>query len=421
MDAHIEPSTLSGVIEAVASKSMAHRLMILNALAEKSSPLTLTTTSDDIEATKRSLIAIQLSYEMAHNKPVDEHMPALVDVGESGSTLRFLLPYIGAKGVEAHIMRHGRLCERPLSPFDDELRAHGMTIVEDGGNLMVKGRLEGGRFTLPGNVSSQYISALLMAAPALAEAVEVYVSLPVESRPYIELTVSALETFGVNVTSERTTIDDIAYERYCVQPTPLVAPDNLTVEGDWSNAAFWLAAGAMEFEGLSVSGLNLQSVQGDRQILAALAAFGARIARRGGVARATKDRPRAATINVQAIPDLVPPLAALAATSPGTTTLSGAARLRLKESDRLETVSAAINALGGHATINDDKLLIEGTEQLAGGTLDAAGDHRIAMMGAIMATHAREGVVILGAHCVEKSYPTFWDDYAKLGGKVHLI
>jgi 3-phosphoshikimate 1-carboxyvinyltransferase len=177
----------------------------------------------------------------------------------------------------------------------------------------------------------------------------------------------------------------------------------------------------MEFEGLSVSGLNLQSVQGDRRILAALAAFGARIARRGGVARATKDRPRAATINVQAIPDLVPPLAALAATSPGTTTLSGAARLRLKESDRLETVSAAINALGGHATISDDKLLIEGTEQLAGGTLDAAGDHRIAMMGAIMATHAREGVVILGAHCVEKSYPTFWDDYAKLGGKVHLI
>lgn len=421
MDAHIEPSTLSGVIEAVASKSMAHRLMILNALAEKSSPLTLATTSDDIEATKRSLIAIQVAHEMAHNKPEDEHMPALVDVGESGSTLRFLLPIIGARGVEAYVIRHGRLCERPLSPFDDELRAHGMTIVEDGGNLMVKGRLEGGRFTLPGNVSSQYISALLMAAPALAEAVEVYVSLPVESRPYIELTISALETFGVNVTSERTTIDDIAYERYCVQPTPLVAPDNLTVEGDWSNAAFWLAAGAMEFEGLSVSGLNLQSVQGDRQILAALAAFGARIARRGGVARATKDRPRAATINVQAIPDLVPPLAALAATSPGTTTLSGAARLRLKESDRLETVSAAINALGGHATINDDKLLIEGTEQLAGGTLDAAGDHRIAMMGAIMATHAREGVVILGAHCVEKSYPTFWDDYAKLGGKVHLI
>ena len=152
----------------------------------------------------------------------------------------------------------------------------------------------------------------------------------------------------------------------------------------------------------------------------ALAAFGARIARRGCIARATKDRPRAATINVQAIPDLVPPLAALAATCPGTTTLSGAARLRLKESDRLETVSAAINALGGHATIDDDTLLIEGTEQLTGGTIDAAGDHRIAMMGAIMATHAREDVTILGAHCVEKSYPTFWEDYARLGGRVHL-
>ena len=231
MDAQIEPSTLSGVIEAVASKSMAHRLMILNALADKSSPLTLATTSDDIEATKRSLIAIQLSYEMAHNKPEDEHVPALVDVGESGSTLRFLLPYIGAKGVEAYIMRHGRLCERPLSPFDDELRAHGMVIMEDGDNLMVKGTLEGGTFILPGNVSSQYISALLMAAPALAEPTEVYVSLPVESKPYIELTVSALETFGVNVTTKHTTRDDIAYELYSVEPTPLIAPDDLIVEG----------------------------------------------------------------------------------------------------------------------------------------------------------------------------------------------
>ena len=411
MDASITPGRLAGAIPAVASKSMAHRLMILAALSDEPCELRCNSTSADIEATKDCLRA--LLYTTEPGTPV-------LDCGESGSTLRFLLPVVGALGAEARMRMRGRLAERPLAPFDDELRSHGMRIERDGDDLLVAGRLAPGLFVLPGDVSSQYVSGILLAAPLLEEPVEVWVRKPVASRPYISLTTRALEQFGIAPRNDSIVHNEVSYERFVVDGSPIAAPSAVKVEGDWSNAAFWLAAGSMEPEGVTVTGLDLQSPQGDRAILAALAAFGTRIARRGDAARATADSPRATSMDVGAVPDLVPPLAAVAATAPGTTHLRNAGRLRLKESDRLASVSSAVNALGGDARVNEDELVIRGVERLRSGTVDACNDHRIAMMAAVMATHATGPVTVRGAECVAKSYPAFWNDYAALGGNVRL-
>lgn len=415
MDARITPSSLHGSIPAIPSKSMAHRLLILSALSDEPCEVTLGTTSHDIEATSRCLAAL------AHGRTASHHnatSAVVLDCGESGSTLRFLLPVVCALGVDAQFVCHGRLGERPLSPLDAQLREHGIHLEKRGATWEVSGTLAGGRFTLPGDVSSQFASGLLMAATLLSVPTEVLVSRPVQSRPYIDLTIRALELFGIQVARSRVEVEGAPFERHAVCPSTPHASGSLSVEGDWSNAAFWLAAGSLEPEGLTVSGLDLLSAQGDRAIMAALAAMGIRIARRGAAVRATADTPRAACMDVQNIPDLVPPLAAVAAVAPGTSRFCNAGRLRLKESDRLATVCAAITALGGSSHVEKDDLVIEGVDTLAGGMVDAANDHRIAMMAAVMATHASGPVTIRGAECVAKSYPAFWDDYRSLGGAV---
>lgn len=405
MNITVHPSKLGGTIRAVSSKSMTHRLMILNALCKEPGELWYSTTSQDIEATRGCLQAL-----------AQDEGNLLLDCNESGSTLRFMLPIVGALGKEARIKRRGRLSQRPLSPFDEQLCAHGMHIGHDGDDLVVDGTLRAGRFSLPGNVSSQYVSGLLMAAPLLEGTTEIFVTTPIQSRPYIDLTIDALAQFDIAVLVDRVGMSTATCECFALTPSPLHSPGRIEVEGDWSNAAFWLAAGALEEDGLVVEGLDLFSTQGDRAILGALAAFGARIARRGTSARATRDHLRACSLDVSAVPDLVPPLAAVAASTPGMSCLRNAGRLRLKESDRLATITAAITALGGKAHVQGDDLVIEGVERLTGGQVDAANDHRIAMMAAIMATHASGPVTVVGAECVGKSYPSFWEDYRLLGG-----
>jgi 3-phosphoshikimate 1-carboxyvinyltransferase len=418
MYALVRPSHLQGAIPAVASKSMAHRALVLATFAYGHCDLVCDTTSDDIEATKGCLATIWQATHGLLETSTDK--PAVLDCGESGSTLRFLLPVTCALGIPARFVCHGRLAKRPLAPLDEQLEHHGVSLAWEGDELVVHGKLRGGTFDVAGNVSSQFVTGLLLAAPLLDEPCEVRVGTPVESRPYIDLTLRALEQFGQHVDVDTVQDGDKAFERFSVDPALLVAPETYVVEGDWSNAAFWLAAGALEHEGLTVTGLDLASAQGDRAVLAALASFGTRIARKGDAARATRDAMRAATLDMSATPDLVPPLAAVAATTPGLTRLTGVGRLRIKESDRLASVTAAIQALGGHAHASVDSLVIEGVDRLRGGKVNAQNDHRIAMMAAVMATHAVNAVTIIGAECVAKSYPTFWDDYATLGGKVAL-
>lgn len=432
MDATITHSELSGVVKAIPSKSMAHRLMILAALCPSTTDIHCGSTSQDMEATASCLRSLgarvtrtQKGYRvvpMRGRADSDNHPDRLsdptLDCGESGSTLRFLLPVAAALGGSAQFVGHGRLAKRPLSPLYEQMEQHGVTMSPQGSfPLHVEGTLKPGRFVLPGNVSSQFVSGLLMAAPLMASPTEVLVSEPIESRPYITLTMNALEAFGVHVAHAHEVVDGVAYTSFAVAPCTLVSPGVCDVEGDWSNAAFWLAAGAQSNEGITVTGLDLASAQGDRVVMAALSSLGARIARRGTSVRSTKDRPHAASMDVSDFPDLVPPLAAVAAATPGTTALRNAGRLRLKESDRLTSVSAALRAMGITAQVDGDNLLVEGGQPHAG-QVDSANDHRIAMMAAVVAARADGPVTIHGAECVRKSYPAFWDDFAALGGSV---
>ncbi len=314
-----------------------------------------------------------------------------------------------------------RLAVGPLSPLYEELLAGGANLSEQGTfPLKVTGQLRAGRFELPGDVSSQYVSGLLMAAPMLQGSTTIRVANPVQSRPYIDLTIDAMREFGVEVTeSSEEDASGRTFTLFSVDESARYrTPGLASVEGDWSNAAFWLAAGAMGTDIVSVSGLNLASAQGDRAILAALSLFGAKVGRSGNMASVHTDTLHATEIDVRDFPDLVPPLAAVAATATGTTRLTHAERLRLKESDRLESVSACIRSVGGSASVDEDTLVVEGCPTLSGGHVDAHNDHRIAMQAAILATRCSGPVTIHGAQCVAKSYPTFFDDYVKLGGVV---
>lgn len=432
MNITVQPGALTGEVRAPASKSEAHRALICAAFAPGTTDVTCSTTSADIDATVSCLEA--LGARVARTRvgfrvrPVPgtaatDNVPAprahaMLDCGESGSTLRFMLPVVCALGTPCSLVGHGRLPQRPLSPLYEELVAHGAELSPQGAMpLTVAGQLRPGRYALPGNVSSQYVSGLLLAAALLRAPVEVVVTEPVESRPYIDLTVGVLERFGVEVTRERRSEAGRAAMAWDVcAARGLVTPGTFEVGGDWSNAAFWFAAGALGERGVAVRGLDPRSAQGDRQVLAALSLLGAHVLRAPEGAAVRPGKLRGATLNVSDCPDLVPPLAAVAACAEGTTRITGAARLRLKESDRLETVSAALRALGARAEATEDGLVIEGRTRLAGGTVDAANDHRIAMMAAVLAARCEGPATILGAECADKSYPRFYEDLVSLGG-----
>lgn len=433
MNVTIGPGPLAGELRAPSSKSEAHRLLICAAFAPGTTDIDCSTSSEDIDATigclealgariartRRGFRVVPVRGTSASGNVPEPSAGALLDCGESGSTLRFLLPVVAALGRGASLTGRGRLPERPLSPLYEELVAHGVSLSPQGRMpLEVSGRLRPGRFSLPGDVSSQFVSGLLMAAPLMGGPVEVVVAEPVESRPYIDLTVSVLGRFGVEVTESgsATPAGEPARSLVVSSPRGLAGPGSLSVGGDWSNAAFWLAAGAIGGAGVRVSGLDPSSAQGDRQVLGALSLMGARVGRSADGASCAPDRLRGRNVDVSSCPDLVPPLAAVAAVAEGTTRFTGAARLRIKESDRLATVSAAVRALGGSAEETPDGLVIEGRPGLPGGTVDAAGDHRIAMMAAVLATRCAGPTTIVGAECVAKSYPAFFEDLSSLGG-----
>ncbi|MBR5702583.1 MAG: 3-phosphoshikimate 1-carboxyvinyltransferase, partial [Oscillospiraceae bacterium] len=322
----------------------------------------------------------------------------LLDCGESGSTLRFLLPVVCALGAEGRLILRGRLPERPLSPLWEELERHGAVLrrpVPDA--VAFSGRLEPGEYSIPGDVSSQYISGLLFALPLLAGESRLIPTGKLESAGYVEMTKEAQALFGLRWSGDR------AGEAWRLAADRRYrSPGKAAVEGDWSNAAFWLAADALSPQKIRLSGLDPDSPQGDR----AAAELIPRI-RRGN-----------AVIDLGNVPDLAPPLAAVAAVSPRETRFVNAGRLRLKESDRLRSICAMLTALGADAEERPEELIIRGRETLRGGTVDSCRDHRIAMSAAVAALACREPVTILGAEAVEKSYPGFWADYRCLGGRI---
>lgn len=435
MLATINPKPLSGTVPAIPSKSMAHRIIIAAALANGVTRVACDSSCEDMNATIRCLAALGARITLIEGgleiHPAPKSLErgllralagATLDCGESGSTLRFMLPVACALGADATFTGSRRLGERPLSPLTDELMAAGCTLEGLGGlPLKATGRMRPGRFELPGNVSSQFISGLLLAAPLLDGDTEVAVTGELESRPYVDLTVHVLAAFGVHVDIEEgATPGGLPLTVFRVARQGYRTPGAIAVEGDWSNAAFWLCAGAMGRHSVTVRGISPSSIQGDRAVNAALMLFGARGQRNARAATIRPDRLRGIELDAHDVPDLVPALAAVAACADGATRFTGCSRLRLKESDRLATVAEELSNLGACARVEGDALAIEGRERLAGGTVDSHGDHRIAMMAAIAAVRCDGPVQIRGAEAVGKSYPAFFEHYRLLGGDVEL-
>ena len=413
MNRIVLPGQRSGAVRIPASKSQAHRLLICAALGEEQAEIRCDGISADIAATMDCLNAlgakIACEGERISVEPIRAVPGGLCELpcGESGSTLRFLLPLCGALGAEAVFLMQGRLPERPLAPLDQVLREHGMTIRQEGDRLFCSGKLTPGDYSLPGNVSSQYISGLLMALPLPEGESRLQVTGPVASAGYIAMTEDAL-----NLAALRFEKDGWRYRIPGGQRSRMQA--SLSVEGDWSNAAFFLAAGALSERGVRVCGMNPASSQGDRAVLEILRRFGAEITLEKNEIPIHRGALRAADIDAEPIPDLIPVLSVVAACAEGETHIRNAGRLRLKESDRLQSTAALLTALGGDVTEGEDSLTIRGRKSLKGGAVDSFGDHRIAMAAAVASCLCTDPVTVLGSECVRKSYPRFWDDWEGL-------
>ena len=417
MDIKITPSILHGTAAAIPSKSAAHRSLLCAALADRDTALKLKKRSQDMDATINCLQALGANIRISDGNirimPIKQpaQNPTL-DCRESGSTLRFLLPVAAALCGSASFAGCGRLPQRPLSPLMEEMEAHGASFSARRLPFTVTKLTAGGTFTLPGNVSSQYITGLLLAAPLLKDGAEIVLSSPLESSGYVEMTIAEMQKFGVRVRRTANT--------FSVKQGKYRSPGSLSVEGDWSNAAFWLAAGAIAGQ-TAVAGLDLHSGQGDRQIVNLLREFGAGVEEKEGHISVSPAPLHALEIDVSDIPDLVPILAVVASISEGETHIKNAARLRLKESDRIFTTGQMLSSLGADARELPDGLIITGKRRLAGGTVPSFGDHRIAMAAAIAACVCDFPVTITGAEAADKSYPSFWQDYKALGGVLDVI
>lgn len=382
MDITIQPGKLYGSINVIPSKSMAHRYLICAAFADNETTLICPETNQDIEATVNCLNALGAtitknaeSYHIIPPKFTPES--AVLNCRESGSTLRFLLPIVGALGVNATFQMEGRLPRRPLSPLWEEMERMGCCLTRPTSDtISCTGKLRGGDYIISGDVSSQFITGLLFATSLIGEESNLLVSGKTESQPYITMTEEVMRLFGA----------------------PLYhSPGTVTVEGDWSNGAFWVAAKKLGSP-LTVQGLNAFSIQGDRAIVDLSNQL-------------LEGKP---TISAADIPDLVPVLSVIAGVNNGAV-FTNIQRLRLKESDRVSSTVAMITSLGGNAEATESTLIIHGTG-FSGGTVDSHNDHRIAMAAAIAATVCKSPVTILGAESVNKSYPRFWEEYHRLGG-----
>ena len=402
MNVTIQPGPRQGRVRIPASKSQAHRLLICAALGEGETELLCGGLSADIRATIDCLKAlgagIRQEGERLWVKPI-RTVPRSCQLpcGESGSTLRFLLPQAGALGTEAVFHRQGRL-------------PHGMGLWEEGEALYATGRLRSGDYTLPGNVSSQFISGLLMALPRLPGDSRLTVTGPLESAGYVAMTEDALAESGIRWQRTGQVWSIPGGQRFHL-------PRLCRVEGDWSNAAFFLCAGAVSWRGITVEGLSLRSSQGDQAVLRLLRRFGAEVTEREGAVTVRNGMLRGITVDAGPIPDLIPALSVVAAAAVGDTRIENARRLRDKESDRLEGTAALIRDLGGSARVEGDTLLIRGRGGLRGGNASVLGDHRLAMAAAIAACICRESVTVDDSRCVEKSYPGFWEDLRQLKGE----
>lgn len=396
-----------GNVTIPSSKSYAHRKLICAALSGKETEIICDGMSKDITATAECLRALGTSIDIDGDiirlKP-GERPDGLVTLpcNESGSTLRFLLPVAAALGMRTIFEMAEGLARRPVDDLIKVMMAHGVKISKRDTSIFLEGKMEPGNYTIPGNVSSQYISGLLFALPLLDGDSRLVIAGDIESADYIRMTEDALKSAGISFSFSNGEYIIPGNQEY-------LAKEKESVEKDWSNAAFFLCMGALSEQGITLRDMPLDSSQGDKRILEVLKKMGADIKVDGGNITVKQNRLKAVTLDASEIPDLVPVIAVTASFCEGKTVIKNAGRLRIKESDRLKTTSKMLRALGAEINETEDGLIIEGKYNLNGGTIDACNDHRIAMASAVAACGCRNDVCVLGAQCVEKSYPKFWE------------
>lgn len=406
MNIKITPGKLTGDIKIPPSKSISHRALICAALSKGETRINELLGCEDTDATCEALTALGAEFRTENGVTIVkgiENPPEKVEINcrESGSTLRFLIPVAAALGVEATFTGCGKLPTRPITPYIEEFSKHGVEFISDTMPYHIKGKLTAGVYSVPGDISSQFITGLLFALPLIEGSSSIVLTSPLQSKPYADITLQCMKEFG---------IETLEFNgNYSVKGIQQYKATEYTVEGDCSQAAFFAVANQIGSE-INLINVNENSVQGDRavfEIIHDMIKIG--------------NNYSGFDIDATDIPDLVPILTVLAAFADGTSYIRGCKRLRIKESDRLESISTVLNSLGANVSIVNDELEIVGVKELTGGICSSFNDHRIAMSLAIASQRCTDTLTITDAECVAKSYPTFFEDFRLLGGEYDVI
>lgn len=418
-DVKFSPFVPNGTVNVPPSKSDVHRAIICAAMANGVSRISPVALSNDIKATIGCIKALGADAVLENNVlTVDgtnmyKNKTALLDCGESGSTLRFFIPISAVGNINATFVGKGKLPQRPIGIFTEALPKAGTVCKTEGGlPLEIKGQLKSGIFEIPGNVSSQFITGLLLALPILEGDSEIVLTSPLESVGYIAMTIRTMKQFGVNI--------DTTEKGWHIKGGQSYKPCDYTTDGDWSQAAFFMVLGAVSGK-VTVKGVAKDSTQGDKKCAEILARFGAKVTQLDNEVTVEKGELKATTIDASQIPDLVPVLSVCAAFAKGTTKIINAERLRIKECDRLKATAELLNNLGGKVKELSDGLEITGVSSLKGGNVNGYNDHRIVMSAAVCAARSDEDITATFAMSINKSYPDFYIDYNSIGGKANVL
>lgn len=413
MNRTIKPSKLIGRVKTPSSKSLSHRMIIAAALADGVSEINAVNHSEDIDATVDAMTALGAKIvsdgDVYTIKGIGNAIKETkINCRESGSTLRFLIPVAAVLGCKTEFNGGGKLPTRPITPYKRELSEKGVTFHHTDGVMpfSIEGKLCGGDFFIEGDISSQFITGLLFALPLCCEDSRIILTSPLESKPYADMTVSALNAFGIKINEG---LSENGFPVYNITGNQRYTSADCTVEGDYSQAAFFYTANAIGSE-IEIDNLNSDSVQGDKEICSIL--------KKIGFGKVSCGEYEPFTADASDIPDLVPILTVLGSFTKGVSRIINAKRLKIKESDRLKAIADAINAIGGNVICGEDFLEIHPVRSFKGGKIEGCNDHRIVMASAIASTMSEGEITITDSEAVAKSYPNFWQDFEKLGGNI---
>ena len=429
MKIKIRPGKLNGTIEIPPSKSYSHRAVIAAALAENGKKskidnlkfsVDITTTTDIMENWGAEIERFESALDIVGNGGKVVPRDKYVQCNESGSTIRFLIPVGITSENELVFDGKGKLVDRPLDSYYKIFKEQGLKYETIGGKLplTVNGKLKPGNYEIDGNISSQFITGLLYALPLLEGDSKLIINKNLESKGYVDLTLEILKLAGIEIVNND-------YKSFDIRGNQTYKPFDYTVEGDYSQVAFWIVAGiisANRDNEVKCFHVNKNSLQGDREIIEIVTRMGAKLEIFDDYVIVKPSKTKGTVIDISQCPDIGPVLTVLAALSEGETRIINGERLRIKESDRITSIKTELNKLGGNVSEEGDSLIIQGVEGFRGGiTVNAWNDHRIAMSLAIASTRCEKEIILEEAESVRKSYPHFWDDFVKMGGEIEVI